>query len=197
MRHDETTGKVQALAHPPGRVRPTGSLPDRLIDTSHQVIVNGPSYRSDKRPTAPAAKPSTSQAGPLAACEKVIRVAGSWTFSDGTVPASPAVALAVLRERIAAGHLETWLTSSHGRSVAVITNTERAMVMLLDDEADPGEHAVTPEAAGRSKGFVLADGQHDEYLDEDTVPPAEALRIVDHILRAGAPRGDTTWSVDR
>ncbi|MFF5019534.1 hypothetical protein [Streptomyces sp. NPDC001165] len=124
-------------------------------------------------------------------------MAESWIFSDGTVPASPAAALAVLRERIDAGQLETWLTSSYGRSLAVITNAERAMVMLLDDEADPGEHAVTPEAAGRSRGFILANGQHDEYLDEDTVPLPDALRIVDHILTAGTPPAGTTWSVDR
>lgn len=71
------------------------------------------------------------------------------------------------------------------------------MVMLLDDEDDPGEHAVTPGAAGRSMGFVLANGQHDEYPDADTVPLADALRIIDHILTVGAPPGDTTWSVDR
>ncbi|WP_193515001.1 hypothetical protein [Streptomyces griseoloalbus] len=124
-------------------------------------------------------------------------MAESWSFSDGTVPASPAAALAVLRERIDAGQLETWLTSSRGRSLAVITNAKRALVMLLDDESDPGEHAVTPGAAGRSKGFILANGQHDEYLDEDTVPLPDALRIVDQILAEGTPPGDTTWSVDR
>ncbi|WP_240045087.1 hypothetical protein [Streptomyces alboflavus] len=150
-----------------------------------------------KRQRTPAAKPSTSWARPLVAYEKVIRMAESWIFSDGTVPASPTAALAVLRRRIDAGQLETSLTSSRGRFLAVVTNTERAMVMLLDDEADPGEHAVVPQAAGRSKGFILANGQHDEYLDEDTVPLPEALRIVDHILTTGTPPGDTTWSVDR
>ncbi|MFF3208095.1 hypothetical protein [Streptomyces sp. NPDC002962] len=53
-----------------------------------------------------------------------------------------------------------------------------------------------PEAAGRSKGFILANGQHDEYLDEVTVPLPDALWIVDRILTAGTPPGDTTWSVD-
>ncbi|WJV48394.1 ATP-binding protein [Streptomyces flavofungini] len=96
------------------------SLLDRLINTSHQVIMNGPSYRPNKRPRTPAAHPSTSWDRSLAAYEKVIRMAESWIFSDGTVPASPAAALAVLRERIDAGQLETWLTSSHGRSLAVI-----------------------------------------------------------------------------
>ncbi|GHG05198.1 hypothetical protein ACFFSH_38860 [Streptomyces filamentosus] len=120
-------------------------------------------------------------------------MAESWIFSDGAVPASPAATLVVLREQIDAGQLETWLTSSHGRFLAVITNAERAMVMLLDDEGDPGEHAVTPEAPGWSEGFILARGQR----DESTVPLPDPLRIVDHILAAGIPPGDTTWSVDR
>lgn len=33
------------------------SLPDRLINTSHQVIMNGPSYRPNKRPKNPTSKP--------------------------------------------------------------------------------------------------------------------------------------------
>ncbi|WP_158717213.1 hypothetical protein [Streptomyces sp. NRRL F-4474] len=35
--------------------------------------------------------------------------------------------------------------------------------------------------------MILANGQHDEYLDLDTVPLPDALRIVDHILTAGTP----------
>lgn len=34
------------------------SLLDRLIDTSHQVIMNGPSYRPNKRPKNPVERPS-------------------------------------------------------------------------------------------------------------------------------------------
>ncbi|MFD9269562.1 hypothetical protein ACFWB1_29535 [Streptomyces goshikiensis] len=36
------------------------SLLDRLINTSHQVIMNGPSYRPNKRPKNPTDKPPTS-----------------------------------------------------------------------------------------------------------------------------------------
>ncbi|MFE5538736.1 ATP-binding protein [Streptomyces sp. NPDC056492] len=36
------------------------SLLDRLINTSHQVIMNGPSYRPNKRPKNPASKPAKS-----------------------------------------------------------------------------------------------------------------------------------------
>jgi hypothetical protein len=121
----------------------------------------------------------------------------SWVLADDTAPPSPAAAIEVLRERIGAGQLETWLTSSSGRSLALISNTERAMVMLLHGEDDPGEHAVDPDASGSSKGFVLANGQHDEYPDEDTLPLAEALQVVQYILATGAPPPHAAWSIDR
>lgn len=121
----------------------------------------------------------------------------SWVFADDTAPTSPAAVVEALRERINASQLETWLTSSSGRSLAFISNTKRAMVMLLDGEDDPGEHAVDPSASGSSKGFLLANGQNDEYPDEDTLPLAEALQVVQHILTTGAPPPRVAWSVDR
>ncbi|MGC4985829.1 ATP-binding protein [Streptomyces sp. DT193] len=89
------------------------------------------------------------------------------------------------------------VSERQGRSLAIISNTDRAMVMLLDDEADPGEHALSPGASSSSSGFVLANGQHDEYPDEDTVLLAEAMRIVTHILTTGAPPADAAWAIDR
>ncbi|MDX3239135.1 hypothetical protein PV392_26300 [Streptomyces sp. ME03-5709C] len=104
---------------------------------------------------------------------------------------------ALLRARIARGLLETWLTSSSGRSLAWVTNTERAMVMLLEGEGDPGEHAVDPEAVGSSGGFVRPDGQHDTYRDEDTVPIGEAFRLVEHIVRTGSWPAHASRVADR
>lgn len=121
----------------------------------------------------------------------------SWTFPDDAAPVAPEAAADLLRARIAAGCRETWLVSSAGRSLAVVTNAERAMVMLLDDEDDPGGHAVDPGADGTSGGFLLANGQCDTYPDEDTVPLAEALYIVRHILLTGSPPADAAWAVDR
>ncbi|WP_210407924.1 Imm1 family immunity protein [Allokutzneria sp. NRRL B-24872] len=95
------------------------------------------------------------------------------------------------------GRLETWLTSSSGRSLAFVSNTARAVVVLMNDDDDPGEHAVDPGASGSSSGFVLENGQHDAYPDADTLPLADALRVVDHILASGAPPEDVEWSVDR
>ncbi|GGX00359.1 hypothetical protein GCM10010297_22970 [Streptomyces malachitofuscus] len=116
---------------------------------------------------------------------------------DSPVPVSSAVVPEALRSRIDSGQLETWLTSPYGRSLAVVTNTERAMVMLLEGEGDPGEHAVDPAAQGSSDGFVLSNGQDDEYPDEVTVPIVEAFRLVEHIVGTGSWPADAHWVVDR
>ncbi|MFD3377612.1 MULTISPECIES: hypothetical protein [unclassified Streptomyces] len=122
----------------------------------------------------------------------------SWVINDDSpVPVSSAVVLEALRSRIDGGQFETWLTSSSGRSLAFVTNTERAMVMLLAEEGDPGEHAVDPGVEGSSDGFVLSDGQGDEYPDEDTVPIREAFRLVEHIVGTGSWPADARWVVDR
>lgn len=121
-----------------------------------------------------------------------------WVINDGSpVPVSSETVLKALRPRIDRGQLETWLTSSSGRSLAFVTNTERAMVMLLEEESNPGEHAVDPRAQGSSDGFVLSNGQDDEYPDEDTVPIGEAFRLVKHIVGTGSWPTDARWVVDR
>ncbi|MEU0599887.1 hypothetical protein ABZ484_16815 [Streptomyces sp. NPDC006393] len=79
-----------------------------------------------------------------------------------------------------------------------MTNAERAMVLLLDGEGDPGEHAaVDPGAHGSSEGFILANGQYDEYPNEDAVAIGEAFRIVDHIVSEGSWPADARWVSDR
>ncbi|WP_406841795.1 hypothetical protein ACICHK_43045 (plasmid) [Streptomyces sp. AHU1] len=121
----------------------------------------------------------------------------SWVINDdSSVPVSSAVVLEALRSRIDSGQLETWLTSSSGRSLAFVTNAERAMVMLLEDEGDPGEHAVDPGAEGLGFGFVLSNGQSDEYRDEDTVSIREAFRLVEHIVGTDSWPADARWVVD-
>lgn len=71
------------------------------------------------------------------------------------------------------------------------------MVAVSDGEGDPGGHAGDLGAEGSSRGFVLSHGQHDAYADEDTVPLAEAFRIVGHLVREGSPPTDASWTVDR
>jgi hypothetical protein len=117
-----------------------------------------------------------------------VLVTESWKFDDAPATLTADAAIGQLSARIVGQKLESWLTSSSGRLLAVVTNTERAMVMLLDGEGDPGEHAIDPGADGSSNGYVLANGQNDEYPDNDTVPLPEALRIVRHILAHGNPQ---------
>lgn len=122
----------------------------------------------------------------------------TWVINDDSpVPVSSEVVLEALRSRIDSGRLETWLISSSGRLLAFATNTERAMVMLLEGEGDPGEHAVDPGSGGSSDGFSLSGGQHDHYPDQDTVPMGEACRLVEHIVGTGSWPADARWVVDR
>ncbi|MGW5426610.1 hypothetical protein ACWET9_05215 [Streptomyces sp. NPDC004059] len=120
----------------------------------------------------------------------------TWTFDGDHTAVTADEAVAVRRRRIAEGRLETWLTGSAGRLLSVVSNTERALVMLLDGEGDPGAHAVSAGAGGSSGGFRSANGQCDTCPDEDTVPLGEAFRIVRHLIRTGLPPARTGWVVD-
>ncbi|MFE4306672.1 hypothetical protein ACFQ9H_34510 [Streptomyces sp. NPDC056517] len=121
----------------------------------------------------------------------------SWVIDDNSTVLSSGVVLETLQARIVGGELDTWLTSSSGRRLAFVTNTKRAMLVLMEGEGDPGEHAVDPGSEGSSNGFLLSNGQYDEYLDEDTVSLEEAFRIVDHIVSVGSWPPDARWMVDR
>ncbi|MFD5830733.1 hypothetical protein [Lentzea sp. NPDC060358] len=107
----------------------------------------------------------------------------TWTLDGDHLAADEVVAR--LRARIAGGHLETWLSAESGRRLAFVTNTERAMVMLLEEPGDAGEHATDPGADEWSDGFVLSNGQNDEYPGADTVPLDRALGIVEHLVAQG------------
>ncbi|MEU6764095.1 hypothetical protein ABZ916_16410 [Streptomyces sp. NPDC046853] len=116
--------------------------------------------------------------------------------SQGALVSSEA-ALEVLRVRVDGGLFETWFASSAGRSLGFVTNNQRALVMLLDGEGGPGEYAVESGAPGSSEGFVLSNGQHDTYPNEDTVPIGEAFAIVSHIIGRGSWPSDARWVADR
>lgn len=114
---------------------------------------------------------------------------GQWlTFSE---------ARELIERRISEDQLTTWFESDRGRTLAVVTNRERAMVMLLDGPEDAGAHAIDPKASGTSEGYVLENGQSDEYADRDTVELRRALAVVEHIILVGEPPADAAWSVDR
>ncbi|WP_107471181.1 hypothetical protein [Streptomyces monashensis] len=68
-------------------------------------------------------------------------MAETWAFAGDDTAVTPLEAVAGLRCGIAAGCLGAWFTGSAGR---LLTDTERAVVMLLDADGGPGGHAVTP-----------------------------------------------------
>ncbi|WP_329376053.1 hypothetical protein OG625_01265 [Streptomyces sp. NBC_01351] len=84
----------------------------------------------------------------------------------------------LLRHRWDWGSQETWFEDDAGRLLAVVTNGERAMVVLLEREDEPGEHLVDPRGEGFSGDYRLSNGQVDTYADRDTV----AFDVAGHAL---------------
>ncbi|MFE9462842.1 hypothetical protein ACFYNW_04060 [Streptomyces virginiae] len=91
----------------------------------------------------------------------------------------------LLRHRWDWGSQETWFESDTGRLLTVVTNGDRAMVVLRDGEGDVGEHLVDRRAEGSSGGYALADGQVDSYADRDTVAFDVAGRAVAYVIEHG------------
>lgn len=81
---------------------------------------------------------------------------------------------------------ELALISDVGAVCAVVGNGVRAMVVVMDGPGDAGCHAVKPGASGSSGGYLLSNGQEDEYPDSDTVPWSTAVAAVCALV-AGEP----------
>jgi hypothetical protein len=121
-----------------------------------------------------------------------------WHIADQPGPVEADSIAQSIERRLSQGTMTTWLESSRGRMISVVSNGSRAMVMLLQhSNGDPGEHAIDPAGVGSSGGFVLENGQIDEYPDRDTVPMEHALRIVTYLVAEGVPPSDASWQVDR
>jgi hypothetical protein len=120
-----------------------------------------------------------------------------WRTVDGATSLTGEQAVALIRRRVRDGQLETWLAHDTGRSLAVISNRVRTMVMLLDEPGDPGGHAVDPTAAGSQDGYLLGNGQRDTYDNRDTVLLDAALHAVQHIVEHGEPPEGMAWHSDR
>lgn len=106
-------------------------------------------------------------------------------------------AAALLRTWGAGGPVDCGFECDDGRLLSVTTNGERAMVMLLREVGDPGEHAIDPTASGEQGGYVLGNGQHDLYPNRDTVALDVALSVVEHIIGHGQPPPGVAWEGDR
>src|SRR5262245_58659149 len=107
---------------------------------------------------------------------------GGWQLDGvaGTLTGDQAVER--LRQRLAEGVHDSWFRDADGRLLNAVTNGDRALVMVLVEPGDPGEHAVEPAATGTQGGYLLDNGQRDVYSNADTVPIEEALAIVREIV---------------
>ncbi|WP_319459378.1 hypothetical protein [Micromonospora sp. RTP1Z1] len=85
-----------------------------------------------------------------------------WREPDRHAPLSGAQAADVVRRRIDHGMLETWFEHDRGRLLAVVSNGTRALIMLLEEPGDPGEHAIDPTGTGQQDGFVLGERTTDD-----------------------------------
>ncbi|MEJ8646371.1 hypothetical protein WKI68_44115 [Streptomyces sp. MS1.HAVA.3] len=72
----------------------------------------------------------------------------------------------------------------------MVTNGERARVVLTDAEGSAGEHLVDPHADGSSGRYPLSYGRIDTYADRDTVAFDIACRAVAHFIT------HATWPAD-
>jgi hypothetical protein len=125
-------------------------------------------------------------------------VSETWRIDGAGDAISGRAAQQACRDRLTQGVHETVFEGDTGSSLFVITNGDRAMVMLLRWPEDDGEHlGDTRVGETFSGGFVLSNGQHDTYPDADTVPLDEALQAVVQIID-GLPRSESQhWIIDR
>jgi len=124
-------------------------------------------------------------------------MAEDWSVLDGERMASGAAGAALVSTNVADGELTTYFRSDLGRVLAVVSNGDRSMVVLMRGGGDAGEHARSPHATGSSGGYVLENGQEDTYENADTIPLAEALEVVRSIIDSGKPPFGTSWGEDR
>lgn len=120
-----------------------------------------------------------------------------WSVLDDEQPLSGGEVSELLAARVERGQLTTYLQSEAGRLLIFVSNGTRAMVVLMDREGDPGEHAASPGTVGSTGGYLLETGQEDTYDDADTVPLDDAITAVRAIVDTGRPSREQQWMVDR
>jgi hypothetical protein len=102
-----------------------------------------------------------------------------------------------IRAVVAAGIGEIWLEHPDGPLLCVLPGPGRVYVMYLAEEGDAGYHAVDPASSPEvERGYVLSNGQRDEWPDCETVSSDNALPIVEHLLRYNERWPGVAWNND-
>jgi hypothetical protein len=121
----------------------------------------------------------------------------TWVVQDEPTSLIPDEVEELIHSRFAVGQRETWFESSRGRMPTIVTNGNRAMLMLLEGEGDAGQHLISDHETGFAGGYVLNNGQVDVYSNRDTVPLPEATRAAHAILSRSETTNDLNWQIDR
>jgi len=122
------------------------------------------------------------------------RVSTWWLAGDDAHPLTISEVQTRFINQSAAGCRTMVLESDTGLTLRLVTNRTRVMVMLTGP-GDAAGHAIDPAAVGTSGGYLLDNGQEDEYADRDTVTIPDALTLIGHVLSRGTPPQDR-WSID-
>lgn len=83
---------------------------------------------------------------------------------------------------------EVWLSLEDEASICALVNGQRALLMFLRDEGDPGFSSRNLDAVAddhRLVEFYLSNGQRDRYPYSYTVPLDLALRALEFVLVHG------------
>jgi hypothetical protein len=120
---------------------------------------------------------------------------GGWRVPGSGRAVTGDEAARLVQESVKSGQLEVWFEHGKEKSLSLITNGRRAMVVLWGRLGyDEGVFAVDA-AAGDAEhgGYVLQNGQHDSYPDNQTVPLDSAIEAVRYIVDHGDPDPRRRW----
>lgn len=124
-----------------------------------------------------------------------ILVSGWWLSGSKKKILTAAEIQTLFINQLATGPLSTQLETATGLKLQVVTNRERMKITLIEPKGTSG-HAIDPQAGKGSRGgFLVDNGQEDEYDDVDTVTIPDALNVIGYILTHGTPPQEG-WKVD-
>ncbi|MCX5174184.1 hypothetical protein [Streptomyces virginiae] len=91
----------------------------------------------------------------------------------------------LLRHRWDWATQETRFENEAGHILTVVTNGQRARVVLLNENGDLGEHLIDPRGTDSSGGYPLSNGQSGTHADRETVTFEAAGHAVAHLIAHG------------
>lgn len=124
-----------------------------------------------------------------------ILVSGWWLSGSKKKILTAAEIQTLFINQLATGPLSTQLETDTGLKLQVVTNRERMMITLIEPNGASGHATDTQAGKGSRGGFLLDNGQEDEYDDVDTVAIPDALNVIAYILTLGTPPQED-WKVD-